>query len=83
MSLLFFYLCIQELAKEFKGKFHYVKVDLRSEESILEAFKWIRSTLKSVDVLINNAGVLKPSDVLGKIVNYTYYFFVNDLRLKF
>lgn len=48
------------------GKFYYVKVDLCSEENIMEAFNWVKSTLKSLDVLINNAGVLKQTDLLGK-----------------
>jgi len=60
----------QELEKELKGKlgtFYYVKVDLCSEENILEAFNWVKTTLKAVDVLVNNAGVLKPSDLLRKL----------------
>jgi len=60
----------QELEKDLKGKlgtFYYVKVDLCSEENILEAFKWVKRTLKSVDVLVNNAGVWKQSDLLGKL----------------
>jgi len=48
------------------GKFYYVKVDLTSEENILAAFKWVKTTLKSIDVLINNAGVLKLTDLLGE-----------------
>ncbi|XP_008178170.1 uncharacterized protein LOC100168880 isoform X2 [Acyrthosiphon pisum] len=59
---------LQELEKDLKGKlgaFYYVKVDLCSEENILEAFNWVKRTLKSVDVLVNNAGVWKPSDLLG------------------
>jgi len=60
----------QELEKDLKGKlgtFYYVKVDLCSEENILEAFNWVKRTLKSVDVLVNNAGVWKQSDLLGKL----------------
>jgi len=58
------------LEKDLKGKlgkFYYLKVDLCSEENILEAFDWVKNTLKSVDVLINNAGVWKNSDLLGKL----------------
>lgn len=60
---------LQELEKELQGKsgkFYYKKCDLRSEEEILEAFKWVKNTLKRVDVLVNNAGVWKSSDLLGK-----------------
>jgi len=49
------------------GKFYYVKVDLCSEENILEAFNWVKKTFKMVDVLVNNAGVMKKSDLLGKL----------------
>jgi NADP-dependent 3-hydroxy acid dehydrogenase YdfG len=57
---------LQELQKKLKENFYYVKVNLCSEENILEAFRWVKSTLKSVDVLINNAGVFKMNDLLGK-----------------
>jgi len=60
---------LQELENSLKGKlgkFYYFKVDLCSEENIMEAFNWVKSTLKSIDVLVNNAGVLKQSDLLGK-----------------
>lgn len=59
----------QELQNELEGKsgnFHYFKVDLCSEENILEAFEWVKNTFKSVDVLVNNAGVLKTTDLMGK-----------------
>lgn len=59
-------LVFQELKNELKDNFHYVKVDLCSEQNILDAFGWVKNTFKSVDVLINNAGVLKLTDVLGK-----------------
>jgi len=60
---------LQELRKELIGKlgeFHYYKVDLCLEQNIQEAFAWVKGTLKSVDVLVNNAGVWKNSDALGK-----------------
>lgn len=60
---------LQDLRKELIGKpgeFHYQIVDLCSEQNIKEAFAWVKRTLKSVDVLVNNAGVWKNSDVLGK-----------------
>lgn len=59
-------LVLQELKNELKDNFHYVKVDLCSEQNILDAFGWVKVTFKSIDFLINNAGVLKISDVLGK-----------------
>lgn len=58
----------QELEQELRekpGKFYFVKVDLCSEKNILEAFEWVKSSLKTVHVLVNNAGVAKSSDLLG------------------
>lgn len=59
----------QALQEELNGKkldsFHFIKVDVCSKENILEAFAWVKNTLKSIDVLINNAGVWKSSDLLG------------------
>ncbi|XP_050523999.1 dehydrogenase/reductase SDR family member 11-like [Daktulosphaira vitifoliae] len=58
---------LKSLADELKGQlgeFHYYKVDVCNEYNILEAFEWIKRTFKSVDVLINNAAVLKYSSLL-------------------
>ncbi|KAL4121351.1 hypothetical protein QTP88_013880 [Uroleucon formosanum] len=71
---------LQELAKDLKGKlgtFFYVKVNLCSEENILEAFNWIKRTLKSIDVLVNNAGVSKKSDLLGNTNDWKQMFDTN------
>jgi len=59
-------LVLQELKNELKDNFHYVKVDLCLEKNNLDVFGWKKNTLKSIDVLVNNAGVLKLTDVLGK-----------------
>ncbi|XP_025194727.1 farnesol dehydrogenase-like, partial [Melanaphis sacchari] len=71
---------LQALENELRGKlgkFYYHKVDLCSEENILEAFNWIKKTLKSVDVLINNAGVWKHSDLLGNTNDWKQMFDTN------
>ncbi|XP_063929886.1 farnesol dehydrogenase-like [Zophobas morio] len=50
---------IQEPAKTFnnkKGKLYAIKTDLRKEEDIQCAFKWVEDNLGPVHVLINNAG---------------------------
>ncbi|XP_025197264.1 farnesol dehydrogenase-like [Melanaphis sacchari] len=76
---------LQELKNNLKGKlgkFFYVKVDLCSEENILEAFNWIKITLKSIDVLINNAGVLKQSDLLGNTNDWKQMFDTNVIGLN-
>ncbi|CAI6351865.1 unnamed protein product [Macrosiphum euphorbiae] len=72
---------LQELKNELKDNFHYVKVDLCSEQNILDAFGWVKNTFKSVDVLINNAGVLKLTDVLGDTNDWKIMFDTNVLSL--
>lgn len=53
------------------GKLIPLKADLRNEEEILSAFAWIEENYEGVDVMVNNAGVLSTSYMIGKlIVNY-------------
>ncbi|KAL4131045.1 hypothetical protein QTP88_008402 [Uroleucon formosanum] len=76
---------LQELENSLKGKlgkFYYFKVDLCSEENIVEAFNWVKSTLKSIDVLVNNAGVLKQSDLLGNTSDWKQMFDTNVIGLN-
>ncbi|CAI6370851.1 unnamed protein product [Macrosiphum euphorbiae] len=76
---------LQVLEKELKGKlgkFYYVKVDLCSEENIMKAFDWVKSTLKSVDVLVKNVGVLKQSDLLGNTNDWKQMFDTNVMSLN-
>lgn len=48
-----------------------MKVDVQNEKNILDAFAWVMKTMKSVDVLVNNAGVLKAADFLGMVFKDT------------
>lgn len=76
---------LQALENNLKGKkgtFYYVKVDLCSEENILEAFNWVKRTLKSVDVLVNNAGVWKATDLLGNTSDWKQMFDTNVIGLS-
>ncbi|XP_046738885.1 farnesol dehydrogenase-like isoform X2 [Diprion similis] len=55
---------VEQLATELKedpGKLHACKCDLAKEEDILAAFRWIKDQWGGVDVLVNNAGVIKLS----------------------
>lgn len=73
---------LEELRETLSGKpgeFHYYKVDLCSEQNIREAFAWVRNKLKSVDVLVNNAGVWKNCDVLGNTQDWKLMFDTNVL----
>ncbi|EDS43376.1 3-oxoacyl-[acyl-carrier-protein] reductase 1 [Culex quinquefasciatus] len=42
-----------------RKRLHAVKCDVSKEEDILRAFRWIEEKLGGVDVLVNNAGVLR------------------------
>ncbi|XP_015836276.2 farnesol dehydrogenase [Tribolium castaneum] len=53
---------IEERAKKLEGKegkLHAVKTDMRKEDEITKAFKWVEKNLGQVHILINNAGVAK------------------------
>lgn len=49
---------------ETAGALHAFKCDVSKEEDILVAFNWIIEQFGGVDVLINNAGVMKPFTTL-------------------
>jgi NADP+-dependent farnesol dehydrogenase len=56
------------MAKSLKpapGKLHPLKCDVSKESEIKEAFKWVKSNLGGVDVLVNNAGVCSYSTLTG------------------
>lgn len=68
-------LCIQELADELQSsvaKIYPVQCDLTRESDILKAFEWIETTVgEGVSVLVNNAGILTTSKLLGE---YRYLY---------
>lgn len=50
-----------KLNKVYPGKVVFIKCDISSEEELTEAFNEVVNRFKTVDVLINNAGVLNDS----------------------
>lgn len=58
---------VEQIAKKLHGqpgKLYAVKADVSSEEDILKAFKWTTDNLGPVSILINNAGVIKQTNLV-------------------
>lgn len=45
---------------------HSLKCDIAEEKDVLATFQWIKKNLKSVHIVINNAGVLTKGSLIGK-----------------
>lgn len=50
---------------EEKGKLYPYRCDMRQEEEILKAFAWIEKNLGGISILVNNAGLLQRTTLLG------------------
>lgn len=48
------------------GSFHFKECDLSQEQDIVNAFEWIDETFGGISILVNAAGVLRPTSMLGK-----------------
>jgi len=64
------FLRLQELKKtmeknNFTGRFHPLECDLTNENDILKAFKWIDENIGGIHFMINNAGIIRISPILG------------------
>lgn len=49
----------KEIPNDATGKLYAVKCDIRNDDDIVKAFGWIVFELGGIDVLVNNAGILK------------------------
>lgn len=54
----------QLAAPEASGKLYAIKCDLTDEKQIKEAFAWVDGNLGGVDILINNAGIIRTMNLL-------------------
>uniref|UniRef100_A0A1I8N4V0 Short chain dehydrogenase n=1 Tax=Musca domestica TaxID=7370 RepID=A0A1I8N4V0_MUSDO len=54
------------LAEDKKQNFTAFKCDIANEQSVKDAFTWIEDKFGGVDVLINNAGVVKNTTLLAE-----------------
>ncbi|XP_044260391.1 farnesol dehydrogenase-like isoform X2 [Tribolium madens] len=64
------------------GELYAVKCDLTKEEEILEAFKWVKDNLGPVHILVNNAGFIRPTNLLeGSTEDWRLTFDVNVMAM--
>jgi short-subunit dehydrogenase len=60
---------LQDLAKSLKfasGKLYPLKCDISKESDVKESFKWVKSNLGVVSILVNNAGVCDFNTLIGR-----------------
>lgn len=55
---------VEALKSQTKGTIHAIQCDVTSEADIKNAFKWIIDNLGGVDVLINNAGIVRMANLI-------------------
>ncbi|RZC36476.1 adh short, KR, and/or NAD binding 10 domain containing protein, partial [Asbolus verrucosus] len=64
------------------GELYAVKCDVTNEEEILEAFSWVKENLGPVHILVNNAGTIRPTDLLeGSTEEWRWTFDLNVLAI--
>lgn len=51
--------------KNERGEFYPIKCDLSNEDDILLAFHWIEKNFKTINILVNNAGITTPEFLIG------------------
>jgi NADP+-dependent farnesol dehydrogenase len=63
---------LEKSLKSEKGKLYPLKCDVSKESEVTEAFKWIKTNLGGVDILINNAGVATFNTLIGTVQAYIH-----------
>lgn len=56
---------LSKIVENQPGKFYPIRCDVSREENILRAFKWIKENIGPVHILINNAGLIRPTSLTG------------------
>lgn len=65
---------IEEMVKTLEiapGRVYPLKCDIAKEEDVAESFKWVNDNIGPLNVLINNAGLIKSSTLTGTYCTYT------------
>jgi len=50
----------------FSGRFYPLPCDLTDEKDILNAFQWIDVNIGAIHYMINNAGIVRISTIIGE-----------------
>ncbi|XP_043266675.1 farnesol dehydrogenase-like [Venturia canescens] len=76
---------IRDLATQLKGQkgsLYPMRCDMGKEEDILKVFQWTEKEFGGVDILINNAGVSIPENILdGSTKNYRKIMDINVIAV--
>ncbi|XP_055715430.1 farnesol dehydrogenase-like [Phlebotomus papatasi] len=56
----------KDLPENLQGNLHAVKCDVSKEDDIVRVFEWIETKFKGIDVLINNAGIIRETELINK-----------------
>ncbi|KAM8705139.1 hypothetical protein ACLKA7_009579 [Drosophila subpalustris] len=48
------------------ARFHARKCDVSDEQQVIDTFNWIDQTLGGADVLVNNAGIMRYTTLIGE-----------------
>lgn len=63
----------------FSGRFYPLACDLTNESDILNAFKWIDENIGGIHFMINNAGIIRISQIIGKDVAISKILLINAI----
>ncbi|KAF2897566.1 hypothetical protein ILUMI_08609 [Ignelater luminosus] len=58
---------VEALAKHLEnepGRLYAVKTDISNEEEVIGAFEWIKNNLGAISILINNAGIIRGTNLI-------------------
>jgi NADP+-dependent farnesol dehydrogenase len=81
-----------EIEKLKSLKVHVIKCDVTKENEIEAAFKWVEDNLGGVDILINNAGIIRDNGILqyakpfaevSQVIDVNFTAVVRCARLAF